>query len=140
MRARGRCRDAPAQGIFAFVSNSHSTNRMKHRIWLLAPAAFAVGVACSAQALHPCAAGDGGVPRSGRCAPGQPAADPARLPGYADPAERDGATAPPADAMSGAPADAALQASSTPSAPDAQDAFGSATSVALGFERRDDRF
>ena len=107
------------------------TNAMRYRRWLLAPLALALAPLCDAQDIHKCFHGDEITYQSAPCAPGQVDAGLLRLPGYADPAQRDGATSPPTDMTFGAPADT-LQVSPEQTAPDTQDAFPFRASIALG--------
>ena len=104
---------------------------MSYRPWLLAPIAFALAPLCDAQDIHKCFNGDEISYQSAPCAPGHVDAGLLRLPGYADPAQRDGATSPQSDTTFGAPA-GALQVAPGPAAPDAQDAFPFRASIALG--------
>jgi len=106
-------------------------NAMSNRPWLLAPLAFALAPLCDAQDIHKCFHGDEITYQSVPCAPGQVDAGLLRLPGYADPAQRDGATSPSADTTFGAPADTS-QSFPGSAAPDTQDAFPFRASIALG--------
>jgi len=133
MRARGRCPCAGFPGNVTSVTIQPFTDAMKHRLWLLAPLAFAVTTLCEAQDIHKCVAGDGISYQNIPCGPGQVDAGLLPLPGYADPAQRDGAMSPPTDATSfGEPADGALHVSPPPEVPDTQRAFPFRTSIALG--------
>lgn len=108
---------------------------MKHRVWLLVPLAVAWASACGAQAIHKCVGiGDGDVAyQNAPCSGAQVDAGFVRLPGYADPPERDGAMAPPADApQAAAPADAPDPSANSLSQPESQEAFPYRTSIALG--------
>jgi hypothetical protein len=106
---------------------------MKYRLWLLAPLAFAVTTLCQAQDIHKCVAGDSVSYQNLPCGPGQVDAGLLPLPGYADPAQRDGATSPPTDPASfDTPPDGALHVSPPPEVPDTQRAFFFRTSIALG--------
>ena len=104
---------------------------MQCPLWLLALLAFALATVCDAQDIHKCVAGGEVSYQNIPCAPGEVEARLPRLPGYADPAQRDGATSPPTDTTFGVSPDA-LQVSPAPALPDAQDAFPFRTSIALG--------
>lgn len=104
---------------------------MRYRPWLLAPLALALAPLCDAQDIHKCFHGDEISYQSAPCAPGQVDAGLLRLPGYADPAQRDGATSPSADTTFGAPADTS-QVSPGTAVPETQDAFPFRASIALG--------
>ena len=119
------------QGTFTLVMNPPFTNAMKHRIWLLVPLAFTLNAVCEAQDIHKCVAGNSVAYQNVPCAPGQVDAG-LRLPGYADPAERDGATSPPTDTSFAPPANDTLQVSPPPTVHETQDAFPFRTSIALG--------
>lgn len=121
-------------GTLAVVMNPSFTNAMKHRIWLLAPLAFALGAICNAQDIDQCVTGNGVAYRKGPCPPGRIDTGGPRLPGYADPAQRDGATSPPADAAFAAQDDAAMQVSPLLSM---QEAFAFRTPAALASGGRD---
>jgi hypothetical protein len=106
---------------------------MERRFWLLAPLALAWAGATAAQEIHKCI-GDGVAVtyQNTPCAPAQIDAGPMRLPGYADPDERDGASARAADASLAAPSPAPCPAASPPAMSGLQPAFPFRTSVALG--------
>jgi hypothetical protein len=106
---------------------------MERRFWLLALLAFAWAGATAAQEIHKCI-GDGAAVayQNTPCAPAQIDAGPMRVPGYADPAERDGASAPAADASLAAPPAAPFPAASPPAMSGLAPAFPFRTSVALG--------
>jgi hypothetical protein len=109
------------------------TNAMKHRFRLLVPLVLAVSGASVAQDIHKCVGDDSSVTyQNAPCAPAQSDAGVLRLPGYADPAERDGATAPAADAAAAASEDTPFPAASSPAMSDAQRVFPFRTSVAVG--------
>jgi hypothetical protein len=93
---------------------------MKHSHWLLFPLALAwAGAACAQDARQCAGIGDDSVAyRSHACYGAQADAGLLPLPGYADPPQRDGASAPSADP---APASAA---------PDAADAWTGAPATA----------
>jgi hypothetical protein len=116
-----------------FVMNSGLTNAMKYRFWLLVPLTVALADLSAAQEIHKCI-GDGAAVtyQNAPCEPAKTDAGPLRLPGYADPAERDGATAPAADAAAAAPTDTPFPAAPPPAMSDAQPVFPFRTSVALG--------
>lgn len=120
------------QGTFTFVMNRPFTNVMKHRLWLAVPLAFALTAVCEAQDIHRCITGNSVTYQNRPCAPTQVDAGRLRLPGYADPPERDGAMSPPSDALYGAPTDAPLEVSPSPTIPDTQQVFPFRTSIALG--------
>lgn len=111
---------------------------MKHQFWLAVPLAFAFTGTGAAQDIHKCVGDGAGVTyQNAPCAPGQADAGLLRLPGYADPAERDGASAPAADASLAAPAEASPAEASFPALPapamsDTQPVFPFRTSVVLG--------
>jgi hypothetical protein len=107
---------------------------MKHRAWLLIPLGLALAGASEAQDIHKCV-GDGAVAyQNAPCTGTQVDAGVLRLPGYADPPERDGAMAPAMeDAVApGQPVEAPQSSVPEPSAPDVQQAFPFRTSIALG--------
>jgi hypothetical protein len=106
---------------------------MRLRASLLIPLAMALPAVCEAQAVHKCI--DDGVVayQSAPCAGRQVDAGPLPLPGYADPAQRDGAAAPrTADAPAAEPVEAPMPPALLPAGPDVQDAFPFETSIALG--------
>lgn len=107
---------------------------MKHPVWLLVPLAAAWAATCGAQDVHKCVGiGDGGVAyQNAPCSGAQVDVGLVRLPGYADPPERDGATAPAAEAPAAAPMDAPAPATVDPAPADSQQAFPYRTSIALG--------
>ena len=106
---------------------------MKHRFRLLVPLVLAVSGASVAQDIHKCVDDGSSVTyQNAPCAPAQSDAVVLRLPGYADPAERDGATAPAADAAAVASEDTPFPAASSPAMSDAQRVFPFRTSVAVG--------
>jgi hypothetical protein len=106
---------------------------MKHRFWLLVPLGFALAGVSAAQEIHKCIGGGAAVTyQNAPCEPAQTDAGLLRLPGYADPAERDGATAPPTDASLAAPAEAPFPTTPAPVMSDTPRAFPFRTSVALG--------
>lgn len=106
---------------------------MTHAAWLSIPIAFALASAGEAQEIHKCV-GDGGIIyQNAPCTGGQIDAGVLRLPGYADPPERDGATSPSIeDAPSAQPVEAPQPFAPEPAAPDGRDAFPFRTSIALG--------
>ena len=106
---------------------------MKHRFWALVPLAFAFSGVSAGQQIHKCV-GDGGAVtyQNAPCQPAQTDAGVLRLPGYADPAERDGATAPQADTSLAVPAEAPFPAAPAPAMSASQPVFPFRTSVALG--------
>ena len=113
---------------------------MKHRFRLLVPLVLGVSGASVAQDIHKCV-GDGSsvTYQNAPCAPAQSDAGVLRLPGYADPAERDGATAPAAEtapaagaASAAAPAETPFAAAPPPALSDAERVFPFRTSVAVG--------
>jgi hypothetical protein len=107
---------------------------MKHRAGLLIALSLALAGAGEAQNLHECvvngAVGDQTAPCTGT------QVDPGvlRLPGYADPPERDGAMAQPLDdaLLPGQPVGATVPPAIGPSAPDVQQAFPFRTSMTPG--------
>ncbi|HJU22289.1 MAG TPA: hypothetical protein VJ891_07245 [Casimicrobiaceae bacterium] len=104
---------------------------MKHRAWLFG--LVVVASAAGAQDIHKCV-GDTGVVayQNVPCSRGQVDAGLLKLPDYADPAKRDGASAPPLDDVA-APASAAPSpATPFPSTQDAQNAFPFRTTIRLG--------
>ncbi len=105
---------------------------MKHRFWLLAPAALALTGVATAQDIHKCINGNDVAYQNAPCAPSERDAGLVRLPGYADPPQRDGAMSPPNDPVSIAPGDVPAEGSPSPAAPDTRDAFPFRTSIALG--------
>lgn len=115
-----------------FVMNPPFTDAMKHRLWLAVPLAFALTAVCEAQDIHKCISGNTVTYQNMPCASTQIDAGLLRLPGYADPAERDGATSPPSDVLYGAPSDGPLEVSPPPAVPDTRRAFPFRTSIALG--------
>jgi hypothetical protein len=104
---------------------------MKHRAWLFG--LIMVASAAGAQDIHKCV-GDAGVIayQNAPCSGGQVDAGLLKLPDYADPAKRDGASSPPIDDSS-APSDGASSlATPSPSAQDAPGAFPFRTTIGLG--------
>jgi hypothetical protein len=106
---------------------------MKHRFWVLVPLAFAFTGVAAGQEIRKCV-GDGAAVtyQNAPCEPAQTDAGVLRLPGYADPAERDGATAPQADTSLAVPAEAPFPGAPAPSLSGSQPVFPFRTSVALG--------
>jgi len=106
---------------------------MKHRIGMLACAALALAGGASAQDIRKCV--DHGVVgyQSAPCGAGQVDAGLVKLPDYADPPQRDAATAPPQDPYGAAPTtdDSGMPAPVASPAP-SQAAFPFRTSIALG--------
>jgi hypothetical protein len=108
---------------------------MKHAAWLL----ICIGLATASQAqeIRKCVA-DGVVAyQNAPCSDGQVEATVLKLPDYADPPQRDGATVPVLDSSTTAPAPdssatAASEAVPEPVAPVSQAAFPFRTSIALG--------
>lgn len=108
---------------------------MKHRAWLLIPLAAAWASAGGAQDIHKCVGvGDGGVAyQNVPCSGAQVDAGFLRLPGYADPPQRDGASLPPAEAAQvAAPADTPDASGDPASVQDSQQAFPYRASISLG--------
>jgi len=88
-------------GHLTFVIVSGSSKAMKHRAWLLV--CIGLATASQAQEARKCVA-DGLVAyRNARCSDGQAEAGVLKLPDYADPAQRDGATTPVPDSSTTAP-------------------------------------
>ena len=100
---------------------------MKHAVWLL----IGIGLATAphAQEIHKCLAGDAVAYQSAPCGGGQVEARVLKLPDYADPPQRDGASGPAFDS-SAAPVSGAQPAPTD--VPAAQAAFPFRTSIALG--------
>ncbi|HXR55167.1 MAG TPA: hypothetical protein VN858_00120 [Casimicrobiaceae bacterium] len=105
---------------------------MKHRFWLLVPVALALTGAAAAQDIHKCIAGNAVAYQNAPCVAPSRDAGVLRLPGYADPPQRDGAMSPSNDPVSIAPSDMPVDVSPSPTAPDTKDAFPFRTSIALG--------
>jgi len=106
---------------------------MKHRIGMIACLALALAAGANAQGIRKCV--DHGVVgyQTMPCGVGQVDAGLVKLPDYADPPQRDGATAPPQDAYGATPAaDDAVMPAPTASPPPSQAAFPFRTSIALG--------
>jgi hypothetical protein len=98
---------------------------MKHRAWLAIPFALALAGAVEAQDLHACA-GEGAIADPGvACTGAQVDTGLLRLPDYADPAQRDGASAPSMLDVPAAtePMDAPAPFTGEASSPDAQQGF-----------------
>jgi len=108
---------------------------MKHRFWVYACIGFAIATASHAQEIRKCV--DRGVTgyQNAPCGVGQVDAGVVKLPEYADPPQRDGASAP---ANQGYGVDASPLEANDPSLPPApapaptQAAFPFRTSIALG--------
>ena len=105
---------------------------MKRRFWMLVPAALALTGLAAAQDIHKCVSGNVVGYQNAPCAPSERDAGLVRLPGYADPPQRDGAMSPSSDPATVAPSGMPLDVSPSPAAPDTQDAFPFRTSIALG--------
>jgi hypothetical protein len=93
------------------------SNAMKHLAWLLI--CMGVATAAGAQDIHKCVAEGAVVYQTAPCDNGQIEAGVLKLPAYADPPERDGATAP----VAHPPADDAPDASPLPAPPVLQAGF-----------------
>jgi hypothetical protein len=125
-------------GHLTFVIVSGSSNAMKHRAWLLV--CIGLATASQAQEIRKCVA-DGVVAyQSAPCSDGQAEASVPKLPDYADPPERDGATAPVPDSSNTAPVTdssgtAASEAVPEPAARFSRAAFPFRTSIALRRQR-----
>ena len=92
---------------------------MKHRGWLSIPLALALAGVAQAQDVDRCI--EAGVAYGNMPCAGKPVdAGLLRLPGYADPPQRDGASAPSMEGApaSGAPVEAPMPGASGPAAPD----------------------
>ena len=88
-------------GHLTFVIVSGSSNAMKLRAWLLV--CIGLATASQAQEIRKCVA-DGVVAyQNAPCSDGQAEAGVLKLPDYADPPQRDGATAPVPDSSTTAP-------------------------------------
>ena len=110
---------------------------MKHRTWIYACIGFAVATAGHAQEIRKCV--DHGVVgyQNGPCAVGQVDAGLVKLPEYADPPQRDGASAPSNqaygfDANGQDDVGATSAVGAVPQPPPTQAAFPFRTSIALG--------
>ena len=88
---------------------------MKHRAWLAIPLALALADAVEAQDIHGCVGESAVAYQSMPCTGTQVDAGLVRLPDYADPPQRDGASAP---SMQDAPAGAGPVEAPAPFAPE----------------------
>jgi hypothetical protein len=105
---------------------------MKHREWMVAGALVALAATAQAQDIRKCV--EHGVIgyQNAPCAAGQVDAGLVKLPDYADPPQRDGASAPANDTFAPMPADRADAPAGIVIPPSAQAAFPFRTSIALG--------
>jgi hypothetical protein len=103
---------------------------MKHAFWLLIGVGFAT--AAPAQEIHKCLADDSVAYQSAPCGDGQVEARLPKLPDYADPAQRDGASGPAFDSSAAPVPDSADSAPTQAHVPASQAAFPFRTSIALG--------
>jgi hypothetical protein len=106
---------------------------MRFRYWWLVPLAVSLAGAGEAQEIHKCVAHGGLAYQNLPCGEGQADAGVLKLPDYADPAQRDGASAPALDAPAATASDAVSGTPATPQdGPMSQAAFPFRTSIALG--------
>ena len=120
-------------GHLTFVIVSGSSNAMKHRAWLLV--CIGLATASQAQEARKCVA-DGLVAyRNAPCSDGQAEAGVLKLPDYADPPQRDGATAPVPDSSITAPVTDSSGAVPEPATRLSRAAFPFRTSIALRRQR-----